>query len=443
MNRRQVFRRLGGLALAAGAAGLRAAQPARRPNILLIVADDMGYNELGCYGAANIETPNIDGLARQGMRFTDYYVATPLCAPTRVSLMTGRTALRTSLSWNPDFKDPEDGLSPEETTVAEVLGKAGYATGLVGKWHLGYAPKFWPRRQGFQDYFGFLSGNIGYYEHLYHGEKFMYRNETPEDPPGYMTELLTREALAYLERHRSQPFFLYLAYNAPHAPFEAPEQWVKKARGEMKPAMIECLDDGIGQVLGQLKKLGLEDNTLVFFMSDNGAPPDANGSNKPLSGWKGQVREGGIRVPAMARWPGRIPAGVTCREPFVSYDLYPTFATAGGAALPQGVRLDGKNVLPVLEGKGKSPHEVICWGYRGAFAARRGRWKLLVEKGNQSQLFDLETDIAESKDLSGEQPDMVKELSARLADWRAGLPASGLADVQRKGTKAKAGKKES
>ncbi len=422
--RRRVLKQLGALALA-GSAGAQA--PARRPNILLILADDLGYGELSCYGATHLRTPNLDRLATEGVRFTDYYAATPLCAPTRVSILTGRNALRTSLPLNPNFKDPESGLSPDEVTLPEVLGAAGYATGLVGKWHLGYAPKFRPRRQGFQEYFGFLSGWADYYEHTYReGSKFMYRNEQAEDRPGYMTEVLAAEAKAFLDRHRRGPFYLQLAFNAPHEPLQAPEAWLRRRPGDTKAAMIECLDDGIGQVLAHLRRLGLERNTLIVFQSDNGSPP--GGRNGPLGGWKGGLREGGIRVPMIARWPGRIAAGTTTGEPAASFDLFPTFIEAAGAKPPGGVRLDGKDILPLLEGKAKSPHEALFWGHRGQWAARRGRWKLIEEKSGSSALYDLDADLAESTNVAASHPDIARDLATRLSDWKSGLP--GAARVQ-------------
>ena len=398
----------------------------RKPNIILIEVDDLGYGDLGCYGSKNINTPHLDRLAKQGVRLTHYYVAVPLCAPTRVSLMTGKYPQRTNLAWNPNWKNAEDGLSPDEITIAEILRDAGYHTGLVGKWHLGYAEKFRPLRQGFQEYYGFLSGWADYYKHTYRDDsKWMFRNEEPFDEPGYMTDLLTREAIAYVDRHQEEPFFLYLAYNAPHGPIQAPEEWVARTKGYVYGAMVECVDDGIGQLIRHLDELGLGDNTLVFYMSDNGGVPRPDrGTNAPLSGGKGGLQEGGTRVTAIARWPGKFPAGKDIDEPIISMDLFTTFAAAAGAALPKNVAIDGKNVLPVLAAKAKSPHDILFWQHKNQTAARRGDLKLLRhenDEDNPDRLYNVVEDPGETKDLAGDRPEVVKELGAALDRWLAGL----------------------
>jgi len=394
-----------------------------KPNIILIESDDLGYGDLGCYGSKNINTPHLDTLATQGVRLTHYYVAVPLCAPTRVSLMTGKYPQRTSLAWNPNWKNPDDGLSPDEITIAELLRDAGYHTGLVGKWHLGYSEKFRPLKQGFQEYYGFLSGWADYHKHTYRDDsKWMFRNEQPFDEPGYMTDLLTREAIAYLDRHQHESFFLYLAYNAPHGPIQAPEEWVARTKGYVYGAMVECLDDGIGKLIQHLDKLGLADDTLVIFMNDNGgvAQPD-RGTNAPLSGSKGGLKEGGIRVPSIARWPGKIPPGKEVDEPVISMDLFTTFAKVGGAALPKNVVVDGKDILPVLTRKSQSPHDILFWQFKKQTAARRGELKLLRQEGEADRLYNVVQDPGEKHDLAGERPEVVKELGAAIDRWLAGL----------------------
>jgi len=421
INRREALRRIA--ALAAGATGLQAAHTLAfgeaepgRPNILLLVADDLGYGDVSCYGAKDIRTPNIDSLASEGVRFSQFYVSTPLCAPMRVSMMTGRYPLRTSLSHNPNFKDHEDGLSPDETTIAEVLKNAGYSTGLIGKWHLGYAPKFRPRRQGFDEYFGFLSGWADYYKHTYNeGTKWMFLNDEPHDEEGYMTELLARHAIDFLARHRGKRFFLEVAFNAPHFPDQAPDEYVKRSKRGVYGAMVECLDDNIGRILKHLRGIGLERKTLVIFVSDNGA--EARGSNGPLRGRKGSLWEGGIRVPFIARWPGRIPAGRVSHELAVSMDIFSTIVAAGAAELPKDVTIDGKNVLPVMEGEVKSPHEILFWSHEGQSAVRRGRWKLVRDRKNNSFLYDLDGHVGEAKDLAPGNPEIVRELSEMLDAW--------------------------
>lgn len=393
-----------------------------RPNILLIEADDLGYGDLGCYNGI-CSTPNLDNLAGEGVRLSHFYVAAPLCAPTRVSLMTGKTPQRTSLIWNPRPMDMEDGLSPDETTIAEVLGSAGYHTGLVGKWHLGYGAKFRPRRQGFDEYFGFLSGSADYFTHGYRGPRtWMFKNDEPYDEPGvYMTDLLTREAVSFVNRNASRPFFLYLAYNAPHGPIQAPEEWVKRFDGHVYKAMVACMDDGIGKVLAALKKNGIEDNTLVVFLSDNGgvlsAGEDVRGSNAPLSGGKGTLKEGGIREPFIARWPGRIPTGEVIDVPAISMDLFATFAAVAGAKPPRNI--DGRDMMDVLTRKSKSLHGILFWQCKGWTAARRGELKLLREKGKRDRLYNIVKDPAEKLDLSAKYPKTVKALSAALDRWLA------------------------
>jgi len=429
ISRREALRKMGriaaGAALApmAGSLGWTAeGEGVCRPNILLIEADDLGYGDLGCYNGV-CSTPNLDNLAGEGVRLSHFYVAAPLCAPTRVSLMTGKTPQRTSLIWNPRPMDMEDGLSPDETTIAEVLGSAGYHTGLVGKWHLGYGAKFRPRRQGFDEYFGFLSGSADYFTHAYRGPRtWMFKDDEPYDEPGvYMTDLLTREAVSFVNRNASRPFFLYLAYNAPHGPIQAPEEWVKRFDGYVYKAMVACMDDGIGKVLAALKKNGIEDNTLVVFFSDNGgvlsAGEDVRGSNAPLSGGKGTLKEGGIREPFIARWPGRIPTGEVIDVPAISMDLFATFAAVAGAKPPRNI--DGRDMMDVLTGKSKSLHGILFWQCKDWMAARKGELKLLREKGRPDRLYNVVLDPSEKHDLSAKYPKTVKALSAALDQWLA------------------------
>jgi len=385
IERREALRRLGALGLGAAAASsgcLGARRPAEapprpvrtdRPNILVIIADDLGYGDVGCYGCRDIKTPNIDGLARDGARLTQFYVAMPLCAPTRVSILTGRSPLRTSLPTNPDYRNPNSGLSPDEILIPEVLKQRGYVSGLVGKWHLGYAPKFRPLRQGFDEYWGFLSGWADYYEHTYRqGTKWMFHNDTPINPKGYMTDLLGEHAVDFIRRHRDDPFYLQVAFNAPHWPEEAPPAYIQRSRRGVFGAMVECLDDNIGRILAALDELDLSRQTLVIFVSDNGADERHGGDNGPLKGGKGQLTEGGIRVPFVARWPGRIPAGIVVEEPVISMDIFSTVAAVAGAREPSGVVIDGRNIIEVLEGRARSPHDTLYWGFRGNWAVRRG-----------------------------------------------------------------------
>ncbi len=430
IDRRQAIARMGALAMvsASGCAGPKAAggqapsggaDPAR-PNIVLLVADDLGYGDVACYGATDIRTPHIDSLAKDGLKSTQFYVSTPVCAPTRVSLMTGRYPGRTTLNINPNWQDPQSGLSPDEVTIAELLKARGYATGLVGKWHLGYSKKFWPLQQGFDEHFGFISGWADYYTHNYRKEagNWMVRGNERKDEPGYLTELFKGEAVSFINRHAKQPFFLYVAFNAPHDPILAPEEYVARSKRGVYGAMVECLDDAVGTILAAIHKSKLADKTLVIFMSDNGAERK-QGSSGPLRGIKRTVYEGGIRVPFVARWPGRIPPGSESTELAISMDLFTTFAHLGGADLPKGVLIDGKDIMSLLAGKGRSPHEVLCWSFRDHEAVRRGRWKLVCKKGEPEGLYDVPADVGEKNDLSAKHPDIVGRLLKELQDWRA------------------------
>lgn len=423
ITRREALSKMGRFTAGAAAASIlgqlgcdASDQNTRRPNIILIVADDLGYGDPGCYGGTLCDTPNLDKMAHEGVRLTDFYVSTPVCAPTRVSLMTGKFPQRTSLPNIPDYKNPKAGLSPDETTIAELLRKVGYHTGLVGKWHLGYAPKFRPLRQGFDEFYGFLSGWLDYNKHTYNDEtKWMFRNDEPFDEPGYTTDLFTREAISFIDRHKNQPFFLYLPYNAPHEPLEAPEEWMKRSRNGVYGAVVACMDDSIGKVLNRIKEHGLDDNTLVIFMSDNGN--DGKGTNAPLQGQKRELWEGGIRVPAIIRWPGHIPAGEVVREPIISMDWFNTIAGAAGVCIPKSLNVDGKDILPVLKDKKKSPHDIIFWQFFNQSAVRQGEFKLLREENKPDRLFNLVKDLGEKNDLAAKNPALAKKLSAALDKW--------------------------
>ncbi|MDO8683197.1 MAG: sulfatase-like hydrolase/transferase [Armatimonadota bacterium] len=429
IGRREAITRIGAAIAGIAAAPLLtsdslagSSKPSLKPNIVLLIADDMGYGDLGCYGAKDISTPNIDRLASEGVRFTQFYTTAPVCAPMRVSMLTGKYPQRTSLATNPDSKNPKAGLSPNETLLPEVLKTAGYATGLIGKWHLGYAPEFRPRKQGFDEYFGFLSGSADYFDHTYRKtEKWMFDNDTEADEPGYMTDLLTNKAVAFIEKHKNRPFFLYVAYSAPHDPQQAPDEWLKRSRRGVYGAMVENLDHNIGRVLQQLKDSGVEENTLVIFMSDNGADVAAfrnAGSNAPFRGSKRDVTEGGVRLPFIARWPGHIKAKSEVNEPIISMDIYNTLACVANAKIPLRAGIDGKNVLGVIQGKAKSPHDYLFFNYGNGLAVRHGKWKLIEIDGKLAGLYDLETDASERNDLSAQQPKIVKDLSDKLIQWK-------------------------
>ena len=394
---------------------------ARKPNIVLIVADDMGYGDLGCYGAKDLSTPNLDKLAAQGVKFTQFYCAAPVCAPMRVSFLTGKYPQRTSLPSNPSSKNPEAGLSPDEFTIAEAMKTAGYTTGIIGKWHMGYAPKFWPSKQGFDENFGPLSGWADYIDHTYEKtQNWMYRGDKPDDPPGYLTDVLTKEALSYIQRHKNDQFFLYLPFTAPHGPHVAPDGTRRETRKVYKE-IVENYDTNIGKILEALRASGLEDNTVVIFLSDNGSDmmsePEV-GSNGGLRGGKRTVFEGGIRTPFFAKWPGHITPGTVVNEPIMSMDIYRTLTNIAGVTLPATAAIDSVDILDVMQGKGKRPREYMFWNFGGQYAARTGKWKIIEQGGRVVGLYDIEADPAEKIDLSAQQSKVVEDLSIKLAQWK-------------------------
>ncbi len=405
--------------------------PAPRPNVIVILADDLGYADLGCHGAKDIPTPHLDALAAGGVRCTSGTVSHPFCSPTRAGLLAGRYQQRFGHENNPKW-DPADetlGLPVQVPTVADALRAAGYRTGAVGKWHLGAAPRFHPNRRGFDEYFGILGGGHQYFPVARSAAEYSIpvdRNGQAVDEPEYLTRAFSREAAAFVERHRGRPFFLYLAYNAPHTPMQAPKETVAKfasiadEKRRTYAAMVSEVDDGVGLVLRRLRELGLEERTLVFFLSDNGGPPSANASsNGPLRGAKGQVYEGGIRVPFLVRWPGRLRAGATYDAPVSSIDLFATAAAAAGA---RAEGLEGVDLVPYLAGeKAGVPHERLFWRSGGGerWAVREGNWKLL-DAGEGRMLFDLAADPGETTDLASKHPDVAERLARAYADWDRG-----------------------
>jgi len=400
-----------------------------RPNIILIMADDLGYGDISCYGGW-IRTPHVDALAKGGMRFTDYHSNGAVCSPTRAALLTGRYQQRCGIDAVVTAKGParETGMAQKEITFAEVLKQRGYVTGLFGKWHVGYRVEFNPTKQGFDEFIGYVSGNVDYHTHIdqagiddwWNGDK-----KTPEE--GYVTDLITRHALDFIKRHKDEPFCLYLPHEAPHYPYQGrndpPERLPgggvgKRTRGpEIKRAyreMVEIMDQSIGRVLETVKALGLERKTFVFFCSDNGA--NRSGVNTPLRGAKGSLWEGGHRVPAVAYWPGRIAPGSTCNQTVLGMDLFPTMASLTKAKLPAGLELDGKDLLGVLTANGRLDQRTLFWAFKNQKAVRKGPWKLLVQ-GNATQLFNLDDDLGETSDLAKARPEIAAAMRAELDAW--------------------------
>jgi arylsulfatase A-like enzyme len=398
-----------------------------RPNVVVILADDLGYGDLSAYGATDLRSPNVDKLIAAGMRFDSFYSNCPVCSPTRASLLTGRFAdlvgvpgvIRTHITDNWGY------LFPQAILLPQLLKRAGYHTAIIGKWHLGLASPNTPNERGFDHFHGFLGDMMDdYYDHRRHGFNYMRLNDKEIDPQGHATDLFTQWAIDYLrERSREkQPFFLYLAYNAPHVPIQPPREWLERVRQREKGitdkraglvALIEHLDAGIGKIVEALKETGLADNTLVIFTSDNGGQIGVGASNGPLRSGKGDMYEGGIRVPMCAAWPGRIRAGSRSDHVALTMDLFPTICEAAGVKIEH--KIDGRSMLPVLTG-GTKPEEdrVLFWvrreggnryGGQAYYAARQGDFKLLQNSPFEPlELYNLKDDPKEERPLDRTHP---------------------------------------
>jgi len=406
----------------------------RKPNILLVVADDLGYADLGVQGCKDIPTPNIDAIAHNGVRFTNGYVSCPVCSPTRAGLMTGRYQQRFGHEFNPggeQASDPQFGLPLAEATLAERLKPLGYATGMFGKWHLGYRPEMQPQQRGFDEFYGFLGGAHTYLRAADRAGNPILRGTKPVSKMDYTTDAFARETVAFIDRHRDEPFFVYLPFNAVHNPLEAIEKYlarftaIEDKKRRVFAAMLSAMDDGVGQVLTKLRERGLEENTLILFISDNGGPTlSTTSSNKPLRGYKGQVFEGGIRVPFVMQWKGHIPSGKVDDRPVISLDIHPTVLAAVNAP-SQDPRLDGVNLLPFLGREtGGAAHDAracagLFWRYGEQWAARVGGWKLLRSENGSPQLYNLADDISETTNLTAKNPEKVKELQSAYDEWNA------------------------
>lgn len=419
----------------------------RKPNILVLLADDLGYGELGCQGfTKDIPTPQVDSIAANGVRFTSGYVSGPYCSPSRAGFMTGRYQQRFGHEFNPGPPDnyvPNSGLPVSEKTIGDRLKGAGYTTAWIGKSHLGYDPQLQPLRRGFDEFYGFLGGAREFFDTP--GDPSpMLRGAEPAGKFEYTTDAFGAETASFIERNKDRPWFVYLAFNAVHSPLQATEKYLSRFPHIEDPkrknyaAMQSAMDDAIGVVLGKIRALGQEENTLIFFFSDNGGPTrQTTSSNGPLSGAKAQTAEGGIRVPWLVQWKGRIPAGKVDDRPVIQLDILPTALAAAGVEVKPEWKLDGVNLLPFLTGeKSGAPHEALYWRFGVQMAIRMGDWKLVKSremKGGKptegpaitkgAELFNLTQDSGEKNNLAGQEPEKFQQLAAAWDKWNAELVA--------------------
>ena len=403
-----------------------------RPNVVFILADDLGWGDLSCYGRPDYRTPNIDLLASQGTKFTDAYSASALCTPTRCGFITGRYPARLKIGLAEPLPVTNNlvGLDPGHPTIASLLKKSGYDTALIGKWHLGFRPEWGPNAHGFDEFFGILAGAGDYFLHKNGlGQPDLYENLTPVQRHGYLTDLLTERAVNYVTRRRTSPFFLSLQYTAPHWPWQGPKggesmTFSDKARepltmgsgGSLKlyAEMMRSLDDGVSRVMKALKDAGLDTNTLVIFTSDNGG--ERFSYEWPFSGQKGALLEGGIRVPAIVRWPGVAPANRVTQQMAITMDWTATILAAAETSAAVGYPLDGNDLLPVIKGASAVSDRTFFWRLRTQDAVREGKWKY-VRRGPLRTLFDLSIDEREQADFSKKNPDIMQRLSSDFDKW--------------------------
>ncbi len=420
------------------------AQVRKKPNVVIIFMDDQGYQDLGCFGSPNIKTPNLDRMAAEGIRFTDFYAAASVCSPSRAALLTGCYPPRVGIT---KVLFPKDtiGLNPEETTIADILKTKDYATTCIGKWHLGHLPDFLPTSNGFDSYLGVpysndMDGIRGKNKSLDRAWKEkdyspwnvpLMRDEKVVERPANQTTLIeryTQEAVGFIRKHADEPFFLYLPHTMPHIPLFVSDNFHTDDPQQAYKVTIEQIDWSVGQVLKALKETGVDDDTLVVFTSDNGpwlSKKHHAGSALPLRDGKFSTYEGGMREPCIMRWPKRIPAGSVCSEVCGTIDLLPTIATLAGGRVPQDRVIDGKNIWPLMAAQpnARSPHQAFYY-YRGTTlqAIRKGKWKL--RKTKQTELYNLHADIGEKQNLAGTHPDIVRQLTHMMEAFDTDLKAN-------------------
>ncbi len=423
-----------GVVLLDAAAAAAAAAPAARPNIVLIMADDLGYGSLGCYGGEEFKTPHLDRLAAGGMRFTDFHSNGAMCTPTRAALLTGRYPQRCAwvddVELSPVFRDQRRqnpaqrwawGIARSEVTIGQVLRSVGYRTALFGKWHLGYDFNFHPMNYGFDEFRGYVGGAVDYHTHVAtHGLKQLdwWNGKKIENEAGYTTDLLTKYAADFIVQNKDRPFFLYVTHAAPHDPWQGKDPGQKKTPAAIYREMIEGLDASVGAVVAALRHHQLEENTLVFFCSDNGAaPPRGVAANGRLQGRKGSMQEGGHRVPCIASWPGMVAPGQTSDVTVMTMDFFPTFASLAGATIPPGHVIDGLDLMPLLRHRAAAVERDLHWMFGDAWAVRQGPWKLSGRGDAALALVNLQEDPTEQNNAVNEQPARRDRMMALHRQW--------------------------
>ena len=422
----------------------------KKPNLIVILADDLGYRDVGFNGSRDIKTPHIDTIAKNGVTCSAAYVTYSVCGPSRAGLITGRYQGKFGFGRNPRYapQNPSVGLNVKEKTVATLLKKVGYHTGVIGKWHLGAHDVFHPLNRGFDEFYGMLGGGKRYFpedltianDKLAKSEEQSYRSlinrgRKPEKTEKYLTEEFTEEAVDFINRNKDKPFFLYLSYNAPHGPLQSPKKYMDRfpnitaKKRKIYAGMVSCLDDGVGEVLEALRKNNIEENTIVVFLSDNGGPEHSNGSNNGnLREGKSSVYEGGIRVPFAIQWKGKLPAGKTYGKPISSLDIAATIVELAKAPQNEGRPLDGENLIPFLKGEKKDarPHAFIPMRKydQRRYAIRHGVYKLVIINKNDEEkveLYNVYKDIGEKKDIAAENPDIVERIQKYRTNWEKKL----------------------
>ncbi len=427
------------------------ASSAAPPNIVIFYADDLGWGELGCQGfTKDIPTPHIDSLATNGMRFTNGYVAATYCSPSRAGLLTGRYPTRFGHEFNSVANVV--GLRGDQTTMATRLKSLGYATAAVGKWHLGNQPENRPTRRGFDEFYGTLNNTPFFHPTAFIDSRVSNEVQAVKDPDFYTTDAYAERAVDWIGKNKDKPWFLYLPFNAQHAPLQAPKKYLERfpeitdKKRQMFAAMMAGMDDAVGRVMGKVRELGQEENTLVFFIADNGGPTASTTSkNGPLRGFKMTTFEGGPRVPYIAQWKGKIPAGKTYDFPVMNLDVLPTAIAAAGGKPEASWQLDGVDLMPYLTGAETGrPHQTLYWRFGPQWAIRDGDMKLVVSNGGSGrpELYNLATDIGESKNLAGSQPEKVKELQAKWTKWSIEQAPPSARDAVRGKGAGKKGKKK-